>query len=131
MQKKKADIPLTTKVYTWDSLYRSNTTLVSHVFDTVNGNCTVGNETFCAQDDTKVTMEVTVPVFTLAMLAFLGWFLFVAFAGTGLIALPWDLFNDWKYRPKPIKLDKYAEEKRKIGERANLLKSAGENIKKR
>jgi len=134
----KADIPLTTKVYTWNqinsstpSVYRTNDTLNdSNILETITGNCTYENITYCAQSSTTVTMTVTPPVFTLAMLAFLGWFLFVAFAGTGLIALPWDLFNDWKYRPKPIKLDKYAEEKRKLGERANLLKGAGEAIKK-
>merc|ERR550539_2185221 len=32
----------------------------------------------------------------------------VAFAGMGLRALPWDLFNEWRFRPKPIDLTKFA-----------------------
>jgi len=73
---------------------------------------------------------VTFPIFTMALLAFLGWFLFVLFGGMGLVALPWDLFNEWKYRPQPIPISQYAEEKVKLGKRASMLKEVGEQIKK-
>ena len=32
---------------------------------------------------------------------FLGWFVFVMFAGIGLISLPLDMILDYFYRPKP------------------------------
>jgi len=41
-----------------------------------------------------------------------------------------DLFNSWRYRPKPISLNTYVEEKQKIGSRAALLKGAGNELKK-
>ena len=34
--------------------------------------------------------------------SFIGWLLFVIFAGVGFTALPWDLILDYQYRPKPI-----------------------------
>ena len=68
-------------------------------------------------------------MYTLALLSFLGWILFIIFAGTGLIALPYDLFNDWKYRPKPISLQVYASEKAKLRKRGEILREAGIAIK--
>ena len=34
--------------------------------------------------------------------AFIGWFLFTIMSGVGFVALPWDIFVDYYYRPKPI-----------------------------
>ena len=36
------------------------------------------------------------------MFIVISWFLFVVFAGMGLPALSCDLFNEWRFRPKPI-----------------------------
>lgn len=33
---------------------------------------------------------------------FLGYICFTLFAGIGFVSLPWDLFVDYQYRPKPI-----------------------------
>ena len=40
--------------------------------------------------------------------------MFVIFAGMGLPALPWDLFNEWYFRPQPMDVTKYAAEKKKL-----------------
>ena len=63
-----------------------------------------------------------------AVLSFIGWFMFVIFVGMGLPALPWDLFNEWRFRPQPMSITKYAEEKKKIGKRAAMLKKVGEEL---
>lgn len=81
------------------------------------------------QQNASNTDDVTFTEFATGVLAFLGWFVFVIFAGMGLIALPYDLFNEFRFRPKPIDINKYAQEKKKIGERAKLLKKAGEELK--
>lgn len=36
----------------------------------------------------------------MAILAFVGWFLFAVFGGVGLSALPIDLIRDFFYRPR-------------------------------
>jgi len=125
----RADLPLTYRVYSWNSpdlrvhdpsIYISS----GKAYDA----CRAAEG--CAHKKTTLHVDVTIGVFLMAMLSFLGWFLFCVFAGIGLVALPIDLYNSWKHRPKPIPLDKYAEEKRKIGARAALLKEAGNEIKK-
>jgi len=119
-----ADLPLTYRAYDFDSGQRvSSLSQISGVVLSCSSN------TRCKEKSITINVQVALDVYILALLAFLGWFLFIIFAGVGLPALPFDLYNDWRYRPKPIPLDVYATEKRKIGERAALLKEAGQAIK--
>lgn len=129
-----AYIPVTLRIYEWDSDLKSEGPLDNAYSSDTNYQCSTNRVTYQREGDcykyaTTIEVQVTFPVYSMALLAFLGWFLFVIFAGMGLPALPWDLFNEWRFRPKPIDLKKYAEEKKKIGERAILLKQAGETIK--
>ena len=73
--------------------------------------------------------HVTFSEYMTALMAFMGWFLFTIYCGNGLVALPWDLFNEWHFRPTPIELGQYAEEKKRIGRRASFLRKAGEQLK--
>lgn len=34
------------------------------------------------------------------VLSFIGWLMFVTFAGVGFVVLPWELFTEYIYRPK-------------------------------
>jgi len=65
------------------------------------------------------------------MLTFIGMFLFVVFGGIGLTALPMDLINSWKRRPKFMRKETYDELKQKIGVRANHLFEIGGKLKER
>ena len=38
-------------------------------------------------------LQVTFPIYVMAIMGFLGWFLFVAFGGIGMIAVPFDLIR--------------------------------------
>jgi len=136
-----AYIPVVVRIYSWDSigldpdddelLRTENGYIPDNLYTDLEITCGT-NPIFyaiCYKYETSIEVLVSPPVYAMALLAFLGWFLFVIFAGMGLPALPWDWFNEWRFRPKPIDLSKYAEEKRKIGERAQMLRRAGETIK--
>ena len=55
-----------------------------------------------------LTLTVSFPIYLLALMSFIGWFLFVLFAGVGLSALPIDLILEWKNRPILVILIKLA-----------------------
>lgn len=135
-----AYIPVVVRVYSWDSiglldtkppLRTENGLIPPDPYTNLQIQCATNPIYYavCYKYATSIEVSVAFPVYSMALLAFIGWFLFVVFAGMGLPALPWDLFNEWRFRPKPIDLTKFAEEKRKIGERAAMLKRAGETIK--
>jgi len=137
-----AQIPVEVRIYSWDGvgldaddgdkqLRSENGFVPNTLYTDLEITCGTNPIFFalCYKYATSIEIKVNWHVFSMALLAFFGWFLFVIFAGMGLPALPWDWFNEWRFRPKPIDLSKYAEEKRKIGERAIMLKRAGETIK--
>ena len=41
-------------------------------------------------------------IYAVAVLSWVGWFLFSIFVGVGLIALPVDLINEYRTRPTPM-----------------------------
>lgn len=59
-------------------------------------------------------ISVTFIVYLLALLSFIGWWFFFLFAGVGLVALPFDLINDFRTRPAPMSKMKYQEECNKL-----------------
>jgi len=67
----------------------------------------------------------------MVFLSFVGWFFFTLFAAVGLAALPMDLINEFRTRPKPIKTSVYFEQRRNLGERAKSLIEIGDLIKKK
>lgn len=82
----------------------------------------------CTSASFDWTIDVSFPIFLLALLSFIGWFVFALFAGAGLIALPMDLINGWRMRPKVVSLKEHGEEMRSIGERAKKLLAIGEKL---
>jgi len=85
---RKADIPL--NVYTQsissDTLELSTKSSVS-VSNDINKTVEVSE------------ISVSFPIYCMAIMAFVGWFLFAIFGGVGLSALPIDLIKDFYYRP--------------------------------
>ena len=73
-----------------------------------------------------IEMDVSFPIYTTALMSFIGWFAFVIFGGIGLVALPMDLIlyvdcprrastshgcRAFVYRPKFMPADIYAQQK--------------------
>ncbi|KAJ3371138.1 hypothetical protein GGF31_003561 [Allomyces arbusculus] len=84
----------------------------------------------CKSSTAVDTIHVSVLISTVAFATLIGWLLFSVFSGVGLVALPFDLLMEFKYRPKPIKAEVYKQRKKVIGEQAALLLQAAEEMEK-
>jgi LMBR1 domain-containing protein 1 len=82
--------------------------------------------------DTIQNFPISFVLFVLTVIAVLGWLLFVLFAGIGLIALPQQLIQNFKWRPRPIDDSEWRERKIYLGTRAaQMIQKAKEYQKKR
>jgi len=66
-------------------------------------------------------VSVTPVTWIMALISFVGWFLFVLFGGIGMAALPMDLLVDFTQRPVGIDLQEYAKQKMLLNQRALQL----------
>lgn len=60
--------------------------------------------------------------------SFIGWLLFSILAGVGFVALPIDLFIDYKFRPKPIDQGNFDQNKKLLLEYALELRENGKKL---
>jgi len=74
-------------------------------------------------------ISVTFPIYLVAFLSFIGWFFFSIFVGVGLVALPMDMINEYRTRPKPLSDQEYTETKKKIGNWAKEISMQGQELK--
>jgi LMBR1 domain-containing protein 1 len=84
--------------------------------------------TSCARSSFNWTLPITLPIYIIAMLSFVGWFLFAIFVGVGLVALPADLINDYLTRPIPLSKKDYALKRIELGKRAQQLKEIAQDF---
>lgn len=75
-----------------------------------------------------ITLPVTVPVYIMAMVAFLGWWLFTVFVGVGLVALPMDMIHQYATRPEPLNLEDYAKQRMMLHERSQQLQEVATKL---
>ena len=47
-------------------------------------------------------MSISIPIYIIAVISFVGWLFFSIFCGIGFSALPLDLVLSYKYRPKIV-----------------------------
>lgn len=59
---------------------------------------------------TRISFQSTFIVYMIALVSFVGWFLFAIFGGVGLAALPMDLITAFTTRPKPMPAEELAHE---------------------
>jgi LMBR1 domain-containing protein 1 len=95
-------------------------------FPSISFNCPSTAD--CKGKDAHLEIPVTFPVYTMGLASWVGWFLFVLFAGVGLAALPIDLFHDFKFRPRRLPLDEFVKQKLEVNKRAADLKRVGEKL---
>ena len=77
---------------------------------------------------TSLRVSVTSAVYLIALVAFVGWFLFAVFVGVGLVALPLDMIQEYTRRPQPIDLEEYAKQRMLLNERAKQLRDTAERL---
>jgi len=75
----------------------------------------------CVGAAETITMDVTFPVYTIAITAFLGWTLFAVFAGVGLFAVPMDCINFYRSRVTFMNARERDEFKQVLGKKAEVL----------
>lgn len=90
-----AEIPVT-KITQGSTLWSTDPT---QIFRDNDRTCPSGS---CATSTYIWSLPVTLPIYIITMLSFLGWFLFAIFVGVGLVALPADLINNYLTRPIPL-----------------------------
>ena len=57
------------------------------------------------------TRQTSIAEHIMISVAFIGNIIYVVFSGVGLVALPWDLFVDYQYRPKMIDSEEFDKRK--------------------
>ncbi len=87
------------------------------------GGCTTLGQTFLWE------IQVTYVVYLLALLAFIGWWFFFLFAGVGLIALPFDLINEFRTRPQPMTKIKFMSECDEIARKTDEAISVARSLR--
>mmetsp|Transcript_20473 Transcript_20473/g.30167 ORF Transcript_20473/g.30167 Transcript_20473/m.30167 type:complete len:544 (-) Transcript_20473:149-1780(-) len=88
---------------------------------------TAASATNVSFDD--ITVNVSIPTFFAAFMAFIGWFFFAAFGGIGLAALPLDLILAFVNRPKHMDPAEFADLQLDIRNRTMELVDIGELLK--
>jgi LMBR1 domain-containing protein 1 len=89
---------------------------------------TAGTNKGCDGEGVQVVVRVSIVIFIVAVESFFGWFLFALFGGVGLIALPMDLINGFRTRPRPMDSAERARWKVELQGRATTLISVGKGL---
>jgi LMBR1 domain-containing protein 1 len=69
-------------------------------------------------------------VYVIAIMSFFGWICVVICGGVGLFALPLDMINDFRNRPKARRTAEMNQTKKNLATAVNSLIKEGEEMKK-
>jgi hypothetical protein len=58
----------------------------------------------CIKEKKELKIDVSFPIYIIAFMSFISWFIFVLYGGIGLASLPLDLIYDFCSRPKKLSL---------------------------
>lgn len=83
---------------------------------------------YCVTSSQTLSITVSFPIYVIAIMSFVGWFPLMIFLGAGLIALPVDLINEWRYRPKPMKEDEFNRKKHELAGKVEILLLGGKKL---
>lgn len=83
----------------------------------------------CTITATTFAIQVSFPIYIIALMSFISWFLFVLFGGIGLFALPLDLLYDFCTRPKKLNEHELESMKKRIVDDGMQLKELGGETK--
>jgi LMBR1 domain-containing protein 1 len=80
------------------------------------------------KEQSVLEFRVSIVLFLISMLTFVGTFLLACFGGIGLTALPMDMINEFRFRPTQMTIEQYARAKLTYGERATKLVEIGQQL---
>jgi LMBR1 domain-containing protein 1 len=75
-------------------------------------------------------LEASLAVYIMAILSFFGWILVVLFGGVGLFALPIDMINDFRRRPKARRSAEMRKARDALTAAIESLHKEGDELKK-
>jgi LMBR1 domain-containing protein 1 len=90
--------------------------------------CVPGGTGGCSGTEKLLKIKVTIVVCIIALLAFCGWFLLTLFGGIGMTALPMDMLNAYRKRPRKMEPSDRAHMKLELQHRASTLISRGKEL---
>lgn len=105
--------------------YNSNSTV--SIFTDVNSTSAISG---CPLNEVDTSLEITVsfPIYVIAIFTFIGWFPLMIFLGVGLTALPLDLINDFRFRPRPMDENEFKRSKHELAKKVEVLLLNGRKL---
>jgi LMBR1 domain-containing protein 1 len=83
---------------------------------------------YCVMSSQTLEITVSFPIYVIAIMSFVGWFPLMIFLGAGLIALPVDLINDWRFRPRPMNEADFNRRKHELAGKVDVLLQGGKKL---
>ena len=85
----------------------------------------------CVKATGYLEMKVTLPIYSIGALSFLGWFFLAIYGGIGLISLPVDFILEYKDRPRKLTKPDLEKITPKLLTTSQELIRSGEELKRR
>lgn len=82
----------------------------------------------CVKTDEQLNITVSFPIYVIALASWIGWWLLILFLGAGLSALPVDLINQFRFRPRPMKEDEFSRAKAELAKQVDKLLQIGKDL---
>lgn len=82
----------------------------------------------CGKGDSNFTVDISFAVYLIGLLAFIGWWIFILFVGVGLTAIPMDLINSFRGRPRKISQDQFKLRRNKLLQHVKMLRKDGQHL---
>ena len=79
--------------------------------------------TNCKSEEDNIEVTVSLPIYCMAVLSFLSWFIFVVFGGIGLAALPLDCIYEYSTKPQIINKSDLDKKKKEVTVQAKELRN--------
>ena len=80
--------------------------------------------------DANLELQASWAIYVIALMSFFGWIFVVLFGGVGLFALPIDMINQFRQRPKARRSDQMRRNKDNLVKAVGSLLKEGEDLKK-
>ena len=79
-------------------------------------------------NSTTFTTEISFAVYMIGLLSFIGWWILVFFLGVGLVAIPMDLINEFRNRPRKIESNEFNRRRVKLLQHVTKLKKDSKQL---
>eukprot|EP00347_Sterkiella_histriomuscorum_P021703 403333058 len=82
----------------------------------------------CVRTDEELQITVSFPIYVIGITCWLGWFFLIFFLGSGLTALPVDLINQFRFRPKPMNEVEFNNVKHELAKKVERMLQIGKAL---